>query len=70
MGMETEGWLEGCVGGGRGAYGRSSKEHTELNALLRDMPRHAQPALDSILLLQMPKLGDGKDPSCSWVSGI
>lgn len=24
----------------------------------------------SILLLQMPKLGGGKDPSCPWVSGI
>lgn len=34
------------------------------------MPRHTQPALDSNLLLQMPKLGVGKDPSCSWVSEI
>lgn len=34
------------------------------------MLRHTQPALDSNLLLQIPKLGDGKDPSCSWVSEI
>lgn len=67
-------WEWKLKGGWRGADERPGKKCAEINrgegcshGYL--VPRHTRPVLDSILL-QMPKLGDGKDPSYSWASGI